>query len=75
MEVVPAQCCLICSCLVALPLVLSEKQAGLQSCKQVVAPSSAAAAAVEEMPAAAADGKLCSSAVHSPTPLTLGRAT
>ena len=73
MEVVLAQCCLICSCLVALPLVLSEKQAGLQSCKQVVAPSSAAA--VEEMPAAAADGKLCLSAVHSPTPLTLGRAT
>ena len=75
MEVVLAQCCLICSCLVALLLVLSEKQAGLQSCKQVVAPSSAAAA-VEEMPAAAAaDGKLCSSAVHSLIPLTLGRAT
>jgi len=76
MVAVPAQCCLIGSCLVALPLVLTEKQAGLQSCKQIAAPSSAAAAAaVEEMPAAAADGKLCSSAVHSPTPLTLGRAT
>ena len=56
---------------------LTEKQAGLQSCKQIVDPSSAAAAAaaVEEMPAAAADGKLCWSAVHSQTPLTRGRET
>jgi len=57
--------------------VLTEKQAGLQSCKQIVVPSSAAAAAaVEEMPAAAAaDGKLCWSAVRSPTPLTRGKET
>jgi len=56
--------------------VLTEKQAGLQSCKQIVDPSSAAAAAaaVEEMPAAA-DGKLCWSAVRSPTPLTRGKET
>ena len=56
---------------------LTEKQAGLQSCKQIVDPSSAAAAAaaVEEMPAAAADGKLCWSAVRSPTPLTRGKET
>ena len=73
MEEEPVQCCLICSWFVPVP-VLIVKQAGLQSCKQVVAPSSAAAA-VEEMPAAAADGKLCSSAVHSLIPLTLGRAT
>ena len=54
---------------------LTEKQAGLQSCKQIVDPLSAAAAAVEEMPAAAADGKLCWSAVRSPTPLTRGKET
>ena len=59
---------------------LTEKQAGLQSCKQIVDPSSAAAAAaaaaVKEMPAAAAaDGKLCWSAVRSPTPLTRGKET
>jgi len=54
--------------------VLTEKQAGLQSCKQIVDPSSAAAA-VEEMPAAAADGKLCWSAVRSLTPLTRGKET
>lgn len=79
MEVVPVQCCLIGSCLVPAVLlqVLIWKQAGLQSCKQSVAPSSAAAAAavaVAEAPAVAADGKLCWSAVHSPTPLTLVRA-
>jgi len=76
MEVVPVQCCLIGSCLVPAVLlqVLIGKQAGLQSCKQSVAPSSAAAVAVAEAPAVAADGKLCWSAVHSPTPLTLVRA-
>lgn len=76
MEEEPVQCCLICSWFVPVP-VLIVKQAGLQSCKQTVAPSSAAAAAVAVAGAlaAAADGKLCWSAVHSPTPLTLVRAT
>ena len=47
MEVVLDQFYLIGSCLMALPQVLIEKQAGLQSCKQNVGPSSAVVAAVE----------------------------
>ena len=76
MAAVPVQCCLIGSCLAPAVLlqVLIGRQAGLQSCKQTAAPSSAAAAVAGEAPAAAAAGKLCWSAVHSLKPLALARA-